>query len=68
MPAGRGGAYWYWTIKRMVDTVNKLFIYGIKPYQLIPIRYRENCHVMHHYQAFSSVLANGIKAYQKFYK
>lgn len=67
MPTGRGGAYWYWTIRKMVDHINKLFLNGIKPYQGLPLRYRENRHVMHHYQAFRSVLFNGTKAYQIFY-
>lgn len=67
MPMDRGGVYWFWTIRKMVDRINKLFLNGIKPYQWFPTRYRENCHVMYHYQAFRSVLANGTEAYQIFY-
>lgn len=52
MPVDRGGVYWYWTKRKMVDGINQLFLNGIKPYQGPPGRYRENRHVMHHYQAF----------------
>lgn len=68
MPVDKDGVSSYWTIRRMVDNSNQLFSNGIKPYQGTPPGYSENCHVTHHYQAFPGVLANGIKAYQLFYK
>jgi hypothetical protein len=52
MPTDRAGVYWYWMIKRMLDYSKQLFLNGIKPYQGIKPRYRENRHVMYHYQAF----------------